>query len=63
MTITGRQASTTAWWASLGTRSWSSRLQEIDGAASLSIIRVNPPVGWYFSRRIVSIWWRTSTDW
>ncbi len=63
MTITGRQASITAWWASFGWRRWSSRLHEIDGAASLSIISVKPPVGWYFSRRIVSIWWRSSVAW
>ena len=62
-TITGRQASTTACHASFGARSWSSTDAEIIGAGSASHEKQNPPVGRYFSRRSVSMWWRSSVAW
>ena len=63
ITTTGRQASTTACHASFGRRSSSSTDAEIIGAGSASHEKQNPPVGRYFSRRSVSMWWRRIIAW
>ena len=63
ITTTGRQASTTACHASLGARSWSSTDAEIIGAGSASQEKQKPPVGRYFRRRSVSMWWRRTAAW
>ncbi len=49
--------------ASFGRRSWSSTLHDTIGPASASMNRQNPPVGRYFSRRSVSMWWRSTVAW
>ena len=63
MTTIGRQASTTVCHASFGARSWSSTDAEIIGAGSASQEKLKPPVGRYFSRRSVSMWWRSTAAW
>ena len=63
ITTTGRQASTTACQASFGWRSSSSTDAEIIGDGSASHEKQNPPVGRYFSRRSVSMWWRRIVAW
>ena len=62
-TTTGRQASTTACQASFGARRSSSTDAEIIGAGSASHEKQKPPVGRYFRRRSVSMWWRRIAAW
>ena len=60
-TITGRHASATAGDASFGRRSWSSTLHDTARSGIVEATRSrSPPVGRYFSRRSVSMWWRSN---